>query len=117
MEDYGYQYIHILPQFIATKNSRNNRSIDMKPYRIKHCDFMLLFHSKPFRDYAKPQITIGGRVCISKYVLTFRKGYNHNLHRNFLKLLPLATQKPPPYSIEDEKEEVIGGKIQEKEMT
>ena len=40
MEDFGYKYIHKLPQFIATMNSRNNRSIDMKPNYVKNSDFM-----------------------------------------------------------------------------
>ena len=31
MEDFGYKYIHKLPQFIATLNSRRNSSIDMRP--------------------------------------------------------------------------------------
>ena len=36
LEDYGCEYIHKLPQFIATMNSRNNRSIDMKPNHVKN---------------------------------------------------------------------------------
>ena len=40
MKDYGYKYIHKLPQFIAAKNSRNSRSIDMKPNDVKNSDFM-----------------------------------------------------------------------------
>ena len=39
MEDYGYKYFHKLPQIIATVNSRNNRSIDMKPNHVKNSDF------------------------------------------------------------------------------
>ena len=31
MEDYGYKYIHKLPQVITTSNSRRNSSIDMRP--------------------------------------------------------------------------------------
>ena len=31
MEDYGYKYIHKLPQFIATLNCRRKSSIDMRP--------------------------------------------------------------------------------------
>ena len=30
MEDYGYTYIHKLPQFITTLNSRRKSSIDMR---------------------------------------------------------------------------------------
>ena len=40
MEDYGYKYIHKLPQFIAKMNSRNNRSIDMEPIHVKKSEFL-----------------------------------------------------------------------------
>ena len=36
MEDFGYKYIHKLPQFITTLNSRRNSSIDMRPNTIKN---------------------------------------------------------------------------------
>ena len=56
MEDYGYKYIHILPHFIVTMNSRNNRSIDMKPNNIKNSDFMSILYSEPLRECKKPKI-------------------------------------------------------------
>ena len=40
MEVYGYKYIHILPQFVATMNSRNNRSIEMKPNHVQNSELM-----------------------------------------------------------------------------
>ena len=74
MEDCGYKYIHKLRQFIATKNSRNNHSFDMKPNHVKNSDFMPILYSKPFREYKKPKFGIGDRIRISKYDLAFRKG-------------------------------------------
>ena len=74
MEDYGYKYIHILPQLIAMLNSRNNRSIDMKPSQVKNSDFMSILYSKLLREYKKPKFGIGDRVRISKNDLPFRKG-------------------------------------------
>ena len=75
MEDYGYKFIHKSPQFIATMNSRNNRSTDMKPNHVKNSDFMSILYSKPLREYKKPKFGIGDRVRISKYDLPFKKGY------------------------------------------
>ena len=75
MEDYGYKYIHKLPQFIATMNSRNNRSIDMKPNHVKSSDFMSILYSTPLREYKKPKFGIEDRVRISTYDLPLRKGY------------------------------------------
>ena len=48
VEDFGYKYIHKLPQFITSSNSRTNSSIDMRPNTIKYCDFMSILYSKPF---------------------------------------------------------------------
>ena len=56
MEDYGYKHIHISPHFIAKMNSRNNRSIDMKPNHVKNSDFMSILYSKPLREYKKAKL-------------------------------------------------------------
>ena len=117
MEDYGYKFIHKLPQFIATMNSRNNRSIDMKPNNVKNSDFMSILYSKPLREYKKPKFGIGDRVRISKYDLPFRKGYKPQFTQKFFEIVAIATKKPPTYSIKDEQEEIIRGKFYEKELS
>ena len=40
MEEFGYKYIHKLPQFITTLNSRRNSSKDTRPNTVKNCDFV-----------------------------------------------------------------------------
>ena len=40
MEDFGYKYIHKLPQLITTLNSIGNNSIDMTPNTTRNCDFV-----------------------------------------------------------------------------
>ena len=116
MEDCGYKYIHKLPQFIATMNSRNNRSINMKPNHIKTSDCMSILYSKPLRDYRKPKFGIEDRVRISKYDLLFRKGYKQQFTQKSFEIVAIATKKPPTYTIKDEQEEVIRGKFYEKEL-
>ena len=59
MEDYGYKYKYKLPQFIATKTSRNNGCTDMKPKHVKNSDFMSILYSEPLREYKKPEFGIG----------------------------------------------------------
>ena len=61
MQDYGSKHIHKLLQFIATMNSRNNRSIDMKPNHVKNSDFMSKLYNKPLREYKKPKFGFGVR--------------------------------------------------------
>ena len=89
MEVYGYKYILKLPQFIATMNSRNKRSIDMKPNRVKNADFIPILCTKPLREDKNPKFGIGDRGRISKQDLLSAKFINHNLHKDFLKSLPL----------------------------
>ena len=66
MEDFGYKYLHKLPQFSTTLSSRSNSSIDMRPKTIKNCDFLPNFYSKSLREYKKPVFKTGDRVRISK---------------------------------------------------
>ena len=75
MEDYGYKYIHKLPQIIATFSSRRNSSIDIRHNTVKNCDFKSILYSKLLQEFKKPTFKIGDRVRISKYDLPFRKGY------------------------------------------
>ena len=91
---YGYKYIHTLPQFIATMNSRNNRSNDMKPNHVKNSDFLSILYNKPLRDYKKPKVGIGDRIRISKYDLTFRKGYKPQFTQEIFEIVAIATKKP-----------------------
>ena len=86
MEDYGYKFIHKLPQFVTNLNSRRNSSIDMRPNTVKKCDFVSIVYSKPLREFKKPTFKIGDRVRISKYDLPFRKGYKPQFTREVLKL-------------------------------
>ena len=92
MEDYGYKYFHKLPQFIATMNSRNNRSIDMKPNHVQKSDFMSVLYSKPLREYKKPKYGIGDRVRISKDDLHFRKGYKPQFTQENFEVVTIATK-------------------------
>ena len=67
MKVFGYKYIHKLPQFITTLNSRRKNSIDMRrPSTVKNCDFMSILYSKPSREFKKPTFKVGDRVRISK---------------------------------------------------
>ena len=116
MEDYGYKYIHKLPQFIATLNSRRNSSIDMRPNTVQNCDFMSILYSKPLREFKKPTFKIGDAVRISKYDLPFGKGYKPQFTREVFEIVAIATRKPPTYTIKDEQGGVIQGKFYQKEL-
>ena len=116
MEDHGYKYIHKLPRFIVPLISRNNRSIDMKLNHLKNTDFKSILYSKQLREHKKPNFGMGDRVRISKYDLPFRKGYEPQFTEEFFAIVANAIKKTPTYTIKGEQEEVIRGKIYEKEM-
>ena len=97
-------------------NSRSNHSIDIKPNRVKNSDFMSILYSKPLREYKKPKFTNGDCVRISNCDLHFRKGYKSQFTRTIFEKVAIAAQKPPIYTIKDEKEEIIRGIIYVKEM-
>ena len=116
IEDYGYKYNHDLPEFIATMNSRNNRSIDVKPNHVKISNLMSILYSKPLREYEKPKNGIRDRDRICKYDTPFRKGYIPQFTQQVFEIVFIPTKKPPTYTVKDEQEEVIRGKFYEKEL-
>ena len=116
MEDFGYKYIHKLHQFITTLNSRRNSSIDKTPNTVKNSDFMSILYSEPLREFKKPTFKIGDRVRISKYDWLFRKGYKAKFTREVFEIVAIATKKPPTYTIKDEQDENIRGKLYQKEL-
>ncbi len=77
--------------FFATMNSRNNRSIDMKPIHVKNFDSMSILYSKPLREYKKPKFGIGDRVRISKYDLAFRKSYKPQFTQEIFEIVTIAS--------------------------
>ena len=92
MEDFGYKYLHKLPQFNTTLNSRRNSSIDMRPNTVKNCDFISILYSKPLREFKEPAFKIGNRVRISKYDMPFRKGYKPQFTREVFEFVAIATR-------------------------
>ena len=114
MEDFGYKYIHKLPQFITTLNSKRNSSIDMRT--VKNCDFMSILYSKPLREFKKPTFKIGDRVRFSNYDSAFRKGYKPQFTRKVFEVLAIATRNPPTYTIKDEQGQVIQANFYRKEL-
>ena len=116
MGDYGCKYIQKKPQFIASRNSRNNRSLDLKPDHVNPSHFMSTLCSKPLREYKKHKIGIGDRICISKYGLQFRKSYAPQFTQENFEIVAIATKKPPTNTIKDEQEENIREKKYEKKL-
>ena len=85
MEDYGYKYIHKLPQFIATLNSRRNNFVDMRPNTVKIAT-LCLFFTVNFYENSKNLLSKMVTECKSQSMTCFfAKVTSHSLHENFLK--------------------------------
>ena len=91
-EDYGYKYMHKLPQFITTLNCKRNSSIDMRPNTVNNFDFMSFLYTKTSRENKKPIFKIWDRVQISKNELPFRKGYKPQFTREVFGIVAIATK-------------------------
>ena len=116
MEDYGYKYIHKLPQFITTLNSRRNSSIDMRPNTVMNCDFMSTLYSKPLREFKKPTLKIGLKNANRKIWLAFSQRLQTAVYARSFWNCSNSNKKPPKYTIKDEQGEVIQGKFYQKEL-
>ena len=77
---------------------------------------MSILYSKPLREFKKPTFKIGDRLRIPKYDLAFRKAYKLQFTREFFEIVAIATRKPPTYTIKDEQDEFIQGKLYQKEQ-
>ena len=116
MEDNGYKYIHKLTQFVTTLNSRRNCSKDLIPKNVKNSNFLSILYSKQLRDFRKPMFKIGDRFRISKYDLPFRKGYKPQFTQEVFEIVAISSRKPPTYTKIDEQNEIIRGKVYQKEL-
>ena len=116
MEDNGYKYIDKLTQFVTTLKTQRNCSIDLIPKNVKNSDFLSILYSKPLRNFRKPKFEIGDRIRISKYDLPFRKGYTPQFTKEVFEIVAIFSIKPPTYTIKDEQDEIIRGKIYQKEL-
>ena len=116
IEEYGYKYIHKVPQFNTTLNSRRNSSRYMRPNTLNNCYLMSILYSKLLREHKKPTFKTGDRVRSSENDLPFRKGYKRQFTQEVFEFIPSATRKPSTYAIKDERDEIFQGKFYEKEL-
>ena len=116
VKDNGDKYIHKLTQFVTTLNSRRNCSIDLIPKIVENSDFLSILYSKPLREFRKPKFEVGDRVRISKFDLPFRKGYKPQFTTEVFKIVAISSKKPPTYTKKDEQDEIIRGKLYQKEL-
>ena len=75
---------------------------------------MSILYSKLIPEYKKPTFKTVDRVRISKYDLSFCKGYKPQFTPEVFESVAIATRKPPTYTNKDEQGEIIQGKFYQK---
>ena len=77
---------------------------------------MSILYSKSSREYKKPTFKTGDRVRISKYDLPCRKSYKLQFTRVVFENVAIETKKSPTYTIKHEQDQIIQGKLYQKEL-
>ena len=62
------------------------------------------------------QLESGDKIRISKYDLPFRKGYKTQFTKEVFEIVAISSRKPPTYTVKDEQDEIIRGKLYQKEL-
>ena len=86
MEDFGYKYIHKLPQFIITLSSRRNSSIDMRTNTVKNCTFCLFFRVNFYENSRNPHSKLVTECESQSMICLFANVISRSLHEKFLTL-------------------------------
>ena len=83
----------------------------MIPNKVKNSDFMSICYGQPIKEFTPPKLAIGDKVRISNLDLLFRKGYKPQFTEEIFEIVALASRKPQTYTIKDNPNLVIRGKI------
>ena len=116
---HGKQWIQVHSQIDSIRYNTKflrNCSIDLTPKNVENSDFLSILYSQPLREFRKPKLNFGDRVRISKYDITFRKGYTPQFTKEVFEIVTISSQKPPTYTIRDKQDKIIRGKFHQKEL-
>ena len=116
MEDITVKWIHLHSKndSIRFNTEVSKKMLDRLDTKyVKNSDFLSILYSKPLREFKKPKFKVGDRVRISKFGLSFRKGYKPQFTKVF-KIVANSSRKPPTYTIKAEQDEIIRGNFYQK---
>ena len=88
----------------------------MIPKTVKNSEFLSNLYKKTLREFWKPEFEIRDRVRISKFDWPFRKCSKPQFTKEVFKIVAISSRKPPTYTKKDEKNEIICGKLYQKEL-
>ena len=109
LEDYGYKCIHKFSQFARTMISSENCSIHLIQKIVKKSGFSSILYNKTLRKIKNSKTKNGDRVRFSKYHFIFRKDHRPQFFKVVFEIVAFFPRKPPKYTIEVERDEIILG--------
>ena len=117
MEEKGDKYMRKMDSFLKTMNTRVNRSTGKAPKNVTNKDFLSIFYRNPVNQYNRPRFKAGENVRRSKKDIPFRKGYKSQFTNEIIKIVKIASFKPPTYNLCGEQGDEILGKFYEQELS
>ena len=112
-----YRWLALLPILLKEYNNSVHRTIGMKPHEVNESNqHIVLERIKKNTMKKKKKFDIGDRVRISKYKMTFAKGYTPNWTNEIFTVHRIQPTVPVTYLLKDHTGEVLEGGFYEQEL-
>ena len=105
-------YLNLSQQWIL----ETNVALTWNPTTSRTLTLYQYFTVNRSENTKSPNLELEIEFAFAIMIYPSGKVINHNLRTKFFEIFAIATKKPPTYTIKDEQEEVIRGKIYEKEL-
>lgn len=116
-----YRWLTLLPELVKAYNDSVHRTIGMKPRQVNKSNERIVserirMNTQTVRK-KKNKFKVDDRVRISKYKITFAKGYTPNWTNEIYTVHRIQPTVPVTYLLKDHKGEVLEGGFYEHELS
>jgi len=115
-----YRWLKLLPELVNAYNDSVHRTIGMKPRQVdesNECAVLNQIKKNTWKARKKTnKLKVGDRVRISKYKMTFAKGYTPNWTNEIFTVHSVQPTIPVTYLLKDHTGEVLAGGFYEYEL-
>lgn len=109
-----YRWLTLLPELVKSYNDTVHRTIGMKPRDVNEHTVLNLNKVIKMR---KNKLKVGDRVRVSKYKMTFAKGYTPNWTNEIFTVHSIQPTVPVTYLLKDHTGETLAGGFYEQELS
>lgn len=120
-ENGNYRWSDMLPGLVKAYNETVHSTIGMKPCQVNKSNERVVLerikkNTSPRVSTKKPKFKVGDRVRISKYKMTFAKGYTPNWTNEIFTVKSIKPTVPVTYMLKDHTGEELKGGFYEHEI-